>query len=153
MDSSMENLCPTKMVKTCILSRNWRYMWTSVNLPKLEFNATIFENISTGGHVKRHEIANVIFEVLLQHHGPINEFILCIPRAYPIRIKCLSLWILFLSRRNIPIASTLSSHQLPQNLEDEDDGLEESYSQGQIESIIGKSLWLPPLKKMIKLRN
>ncbi|KAI9077611.1 hypothetical protein K1719_040448 [Acacia pycnantha] len=113
MDSIMKNLPIQDAVKTSILSRNWRYMWNSV--PRLEFNATFF-----GERLKKHEISNAISEVLLQHHGPIHEFILFVPDVYPIRIKCLSMWILFLSRRNMKILKLINQqgdqYEMPSHL-------------------------------------
>ncbi|KAF7827909.1 F-box/FBD/LRR-repeat protein [Senna tora] len=93
IDHILEILPIRDAVRTSILSRKWKNMWLTV--PRLEFADSFFE-IPQG-----HEIPRVITEILLQHDGLLEQFILCIPREYPTRVRCLSLWIRYLSRSGI----------------------------------------------------
>ena len=93
IDGILRHLPIQDVVKTSILSRKWRYMWASVS--RLKFGYEFFEKF---GHRKT---PRIITEVLLLHSGPVHEFTLKIPIFYPIRIRCLNKWILFLSRNGI----------------------------------------------------
>ncbi|KAF7827911.1 F-box/FBD/LRR-repeat protein [Senna tora] len=100
IDCILRHLPIRDLVRTSILSRKWRYMWLTV--PSIEFDHIFFKNILTGGgHLKDHEIPSVITEVLFLHDGPLEKFYLVIPHNYPTRVRCLSQWILYLSRSGI----------------------------------------------------
>ncbi|KAI4357921.1 hypothetical protein L6164_001837 [Bauhinia variegata] len=99
IDGILEHLPIRDAVRTSILSRKWRYMW--VTSPRLEFDDKFFNGVMTNSNLGDYEIPNVITEVLLLHDGPINKFVLDIPPDYPVRIRCLGQWILFLSRNRI----------------------------------------------------
>ncbi|TKY69460.1 F-box/FBD/LRR-repeat protein [Spatholobus suberectus] len=96
IDSILQYLPIQDLVKTSILSRKWRYMWASV--PQLQFENNFFENCK---RLENLEASSIITEVLLLHNGPVHKFTLHIPSNYPIKIECLSKWILFLSRKGI----------------------------------------------------
>ncbi|XP_071708968.1 F-box/FBD/LRR-repeat protein At1g13570-like [Rutidosis leptorrhynchoides] len=59
-------------VKTSILSKKWRYCWTS--MPKLAFHDKMVEIPSDVIPLKEYAIVSAIFNVLLLHTGPILEF-------------------------------------------------------------------------------
>lgn len=60
-------------VRTSILARNWRYTWTKI--PKLVFNLKdMLKKPSERKHMQKR--CNAIYQVLLQHKGPIQEFTL-----------------------------------------------------------------------------
>ncbi|XP_076897872.1 F-box/FBD/LRR-repeat protein At1g13570-like [Bidens hawaiensis] len=78
--------------RTSILSKEWRYHW--IKIPKLEFDEETFQ-VSTDGDepsiweqtfdetserkemTKRCKLFFAIYQVLLMHEGPVNEFTLC----------------------------------------------------------------------------
>ncbi|XP_023732932.1 F-box/FBD/LRR-repeat protein At1g13570 [Lactuca sativa] len=57
-------------VKTSILSRKWRYCWTS--MPKLTF--TVLNLSSDSKEVNKHKLLKDIFHVFILHTGPLLEF-------------------------------------------------------------------------------
>ncbi|XP_071708967.1 F-box/FBD/LRR-repeat protein At1g13570-like [Rutidosis leptorrhynchoides] len=59
-------------VRTSILSKKWRYCWTS--MPKLAFHDKMIEVQSDLIHKKEYTIVSAIFNVLFLHTGPILEF-------------------------------------------------------------------------------
>ncbi|GJY17812.1 F-box/FBD/LRR-repeat protein [Tanacetum coccineum] len=62
--------------RTSILSKEWRYHWTKI--PKLVINEGTFQ-VSPGKgdqHSKRQKLYDAIYQILLQHKGPIHEFTL-----------------------------------------------------------------------------
>ncbi|XWS69556.1 hypothetical protein CRYUN_Cryun04dG0189000 [Craigia yunnanensis] len=74
------------VVRTSILSRNWRYQWTT--LPDLVFNAK---------DADEDKLVKVIYRILCQHKGPINKFSLRSMRSY----RDIDQWVNFLSRKGI----------------------------------------------------
>ena len=61
-------------VRTSILSRKWRFCWTS--MPKLEFNDKLVKAPSNQKRLKKYKLVSAILHVLLLHTGSILEFIL-----------------------------------------------------------------------------
>ncbi|XP_050231932.1 F-box/FBD/LRR-repeat protein At5g56420-like [Mercurialis annua] len=58
------------VVKTCILSKRWRYLWTSS--PNLNFNSTTFSRVTTS---EEKSFFNFVNQVLLRrNYTPINNF-------------------------------------------------------------------------------
>ncbi|RDX84109.1 F-box/FBD/LRR-repeat protein, partial [Mucuna pruriens] len=96
IDVILQHLPIHEQLKTSILSRKWRYMWASVSTFKFVNN--FFEKCN---HLVCPQTSNIITEVLFVHNGPVLEFTLHIPLNYPIKMECLSKWILFLSRKGI----------------------------------------------------
>ncbi|RDY09832.1 F-box/FBD/LRR-repeat protein, partial [Mucuna pruriens] len=93
IETILEYMPVEDIIKTSILSRKWRYRWTSVQ--RLEFTNNFFEKS------KHFEICSIITEVLFLHNGSIHDFILHIPPNYSIKMQCLGKWLLFLSRKDI----------------------------------------------------
>jgi hypothetical protein len=91
-----------ELVSTSILSRKWRYMWTSVKYEHLSFDEDFFSRFEDLDDPDP-EISRIITEVLFLHNGPIYSFVLDIPIFSNILItnEYLTKWILFLSRRGI----------------------------------------------------
>ncbi|KAI8527419.1 hypothetical protein RHMOL_Rhmol12G0073600 [Rhododendron molle] len=58
-------------VRTSILSRKWRYVWSK--LPQLVFDDEFYRNVYGTTHAK---LLMIIYQVLLFHHGPIIKFTL-----------------------------------------------------------------------------
>nr|GEW21906.1 hypothetical protein [Tanacetum cinerariifolium] len=59
-------------VRTSILSRKWRFCWTSI--PKLVFDDKLVIVPSKCKQLKKYKLASAIFHVLLRHTGSILEF-------------------------------------------------------------------------------
>ncbi|GKC57655.1 F-box/FBD/LRR-repeat protein-like protein, partial [Tanacetum coccineum] len=59
-------------VRTSILSRKWRFCWTSI--PKLVFDDKLVKVPSKCKQLKKYKLASAIFHVLLRHTGSILEF-------------------------------------------------------------------------------
>jgi len=102
IDGILKHLDIQERVSTSILSRKWRYMWTSVPYEELSFDADFFsrfEELDDPGP----EISRIITEVLFLHNGPIYSFTLDthIFSNFLITNEYLNKWILFLSRRGI----------------------------------------------------
>lgn len=100
IDDILARLYIKDLVRTSILSKNWRYMWTSA--PQLWFGEDYFDeykDLDYPGPVA----SKIITDVLMQHNGPIHKFHLFIPYDYNFKIiiEFLSTWIPFLSRRDI----------------------------------------------------
>ncbi|XP_071735694.1 F-box/FBD/LRR-repeat protein At1g13570-like [Rutidosis leptorrhynchoides] len=56
-------------LRTSILSKRWRYSWTT--MPKLVFDHNLVRAISAGGkRLVKYKLVNAIFHVLLIHRGP-----------------------------------------------------------------------------------
>ncbi|KAJ4960850.1 hypothetical protein NE237_020760 [Protea cynaroides] len=83
-----------KAVRTCILSKKWRYNW--VTLPELIFNFTLGNALIN----RNDRLMKFIDDVLSLHRGPISKFELsrhlCIPNT-----QYIDKWILCLSRNGI----------------------------------------------------
>jgi hypothetical protein len=102
IDGILKHLNIRERVRTSILSRKWKYMWTSVRYEHLLFDKDFFsrfEDLDDPGP----EISRIITEVLFLHNGPIYSFTLEIPflSDFLITNEYLNKWILFLSRRGI----------------------------------------------------
>ncbi|XVF43346.1 hypothetical protein PTKIN_Ptkin02bG0033200 [Pterospermum kingtungense] len=76
-------------VRTSVLSRNWRYKWTT--LPDLVFDAlgtddSTFYSYSALQVVDEDKLVKVIYRILSQHKGPIHKFSLSVRsliKSYP----------------------------------------------------------------------
>ena len=100
IDDILADLGIKDLVRTSILSKKWRYMWTKA--PRLWFNHNFFheyEYLDDPCPIA----SQIIMDVLMQHNGPINNFSLFVPYDcdFMITIESLNRWIPFLSRRDI----------------------------------------------------
>ncbi|XVF43343.1 hypothetical protein PTKIN_Ptkin02bG0032900 [Pterospermum kingtungense] len=86
-------------VRTSVLSKNWRYKWTT--LPVLAFNGLITHD-STNPALDGYKLVKVIYSVLCQHKGPIQEFSLSVTSMTTISYSDVDQWIKnFLSSKGI----------------------------------------------------
>jgi hypothetical protein len=100
IDDILADLDIKDLVRTSVLSKKWRYMWTKA--PRLWFNPNFFHEYEYLDHPC--PIASkIIMDVLMQHNGPIDNFSLVVPYDcdFEITIESLDRWIPFLSRRDI----------------------------------------------------
>ncbi|XVE91723.1 hypothetical protein REPUB_Repub01dG0035500 [Reevesia pubescens] len=84
-ESILARLPIQDVVRTSILSRNWRYNWTT--LPDLVFqDSTFYTNPGLNGKEDEVKLVKVIYRILCQHKGPIRKFSLSVTtmmRSYP----------------------------------------------------------------------
>ncbi|XP_058780800.1 F-box/FBD/LRR-repeat protein At1g13570-like [Vicia villosa] len=105
IDGILGNLKIRDQVRTSILSRKWRYMWTSA--PQLCFDNNFFERY-TYLEARDHAsvVSKIITDVLMLHNGPIHKFTLSLSfdinynfkSNFKITLEYLNTWIPFLSR-------------------------------------------------------
>lgn len=85
-------------VRTSILSRKWRYKWTT--LRELVFDEKcVSVSLSDNEDLVEDKITDFITRALLLHHGPIHKF--QISTAYLRSCPDIDQWILFLSRNDL----------------------------------------------------
>ncbi|XP_057494170.1 F-box/FBD/LRR-repeat protein At1g13570-like [Actinidia eriantha] len=116
LDNILERLPIRDAVRTSIMSRKWRYIWSEI--PQLVFDKEFFEQITRKGQlsVPAYKFVSVISKILLLHTGPILKFTLYIPK-----IQCdwevhITQWLLFLSRNGLKEFSLDSSSFHPHKL-------------------------------------
>ncbi|XP_071920685.1 F-box/FBD/LRR-repeat protein At1g13570-like [Coffea arabica] len=64
---------PTRdAARTGILSRKWRYNWSRI--PQLVLDDKIFNKILTNHALPRQKFAEILFQILSLHQGPISKF-------------------------------------------------------------------------------
>ncbi|XP_058780788.1 F-box/FBD/LRR-repeat protein At1g13570-like [Vicia villosa] len=105
IDGILGNLKIRDQVRTSILSRKWRYMWTSA--PELCFDNKFFERYTyLEGSDHASVVSKIITDVLMLRNGPIHKFTLSISydfhydfkSNFEITLENLNMWIPFLSR-------------------------------------------------------
>ncbi|KAL0454994.1 UNVERIFIED_CONTAM: FBD-associated F-box protein [Sesamum latifolium] len=69
MDNILKYLPLREVVRTSILSREWRYKW--VTIPYLVFDGIFQESLP-----EKYNIESIIYQILLLHKGPIIKFTL-----------------------------------------------------------------------------
>ncbi|XP_058738188.1 F-box/FBD/LRR-repeat protein At1g13570-like [Vicia villosa] len=100
IDAILANLKIREQVRTSILSKKWRYTWTSA--PHLFFDPNFFERF---WHVddRYPVVCKIITDVLMLHNGPIHKFSLFIPynSCFKITVECLNMWIPILAKKDV----------------------------------------------------
>ncbi|KAL7247376.1 hypothetical protein ACSBR2_002317 [Camellia fascicularis] len=99
LHSILERMPIKDAARTSILSRNWRYIWSS--LPNLVFDKHFFEENSSDKPFGAQESVKIISKTLLLHVGPILKCTIYIPY---INFDCklhFTEWLLFLTRNGI----------------------------------------------------
>ncbi|KAK1413467.1 hypothetical protein QVD17_35240 [Tagetes erecta] len=109
IDVILERIPLQDAVKTSILSRMWRYKWTTMR--ELVFDRRFSERLLNNGMLGTHVLIRVIYQVLLLHIGPIPKFHLYIPNIPFDGFKEVDEWILFLSTKGVKDLSLISSIQ------------------------------------------
>ncbi|KAL7616946.1 hypothetical protein Lser_V15G03065 [Lactuca serriola] len=99
IDSILERVPFEDAVKTSIISKKWRYKWTSMKVLTFDnhFNAKIAKN----GAIDYNEYINTINQVLNLHKGPISKFVIHIPPMLLDSFEEIDEWMMLLSRNNV----------------------------------------------------
>ncbi|KAJ0445011.1 putative F-box domain, leucine-rich repeat domain superfamily, F-box-like domain superfamily [Helianthus annuus] len=97
-------------VRTSILSRNWRFKWTT--LSRLEITASLFWYLAQKTYKNYH--VRVINRILLHLRGAITKFFLSIDEV--IDDEDINHWILLLSRKGIKELTIRNWHEPPLKL-------------------------------------
>ncbi|XP_058756664.1 F-box/FBD/LRR-repeat protein At1g13570-like isoform X1 [Vicia villosa] len=116
IDAILGNLEIKDQVRTSILSKNWRYMWTSA--PQLHFDQDFF---NTFMHLDDPNpvISKIITDVLMLHSGPIHKFTLYLPydsAYFDMEVEYLNIWIPILSRKGIKYLDFVNFNSVPDEI-------------------------------------
>ncbi|GMP83048.1 hypothetical protein CsSME_00037113 [Camellia sinensis var. sinensis] len=99
IDNILERMPVRDAARTSILSRNWRYIWSS--LPHLVLDKRFFADIIRNNPLYAYTFVSIISNILLLHSGPILKFSLYIPNIHCDWDLHVTQWLLFLSRNGI----------------------------------------------------
>ncbi|KAJ0612078.1 putative F-box domain, leucine-rich repeat domain superfamily, F-box-like domain superfamily [Helianthus annuus] len=139
MDSILERLPLQDIIRTSILSKKWRYKWTTMKA--VVFDEQISNKLAENGAFGRHGFTRVINQVLLLHKGSsISKFYLYIPNMFLDSFQEVDQWIFFLSTKGVEdltIANSIQLYQLPSCL----------FSCLELRKLeLGKCIFKPPLQ-------
>ncbi|CAL5193406.1 unnamed protein product [Lathyrus oleraceus] len=98
IDGILGNLRIRDQVRTSILSKKWRYMWTSAS--QLCFDEHFFESFILLDDDPEPVVSKIITDVLMIRNGPIHKFSICVSAdcEFDISTEKLNMWIPFMSR-------------------------------------------------------
>ncbi|KAL4561343.1 hypothetical protein LXL04_033508 [Taraxacum kok-saghyz] len=113
IDSILEPLYVQDVVRTSILSKKWRYKWTTTKA--LRFHEQFFKRFAKDGAFGGITIIN---KVLTLHTGPISKFLLRIPSPYVLihMVREFDQWMQLLSRNGVKelvLLNCFGSYKLP----------------------------------------
>ncbi|KAI3697236.1 hypothetical protein L6452_30103 [Arctium lappa] len=114
IDSILERLPFQDVVRTSILSKNWRYRWTRMRVLVLDKHFS--KKIAKNGAYGRNGFIRIINQVLTLHKGPISKFSLHIPKMYLYsfeEIDQLMLCVLKNSVREFVLTNSNRHYELP----------------------------------------
>ncbi|XP_058749889.1 F-box/FBD/LRR-repeat protein At1g13570-like [Vicia villosa] len=112
IDGILVNLKLRDQVRTSILSRKWRYMWTSA--PHICFDEEFFKCFQPDGSPHPDPVVcKTITDVLKLHNGPIHKFSID-KRPFWIELEDLNTWIPFMSKdiKHLELLTFRSSENL-----------------------------------------
>ncbi|CAH1441141.1 unnamed protein product [Lactuca virosa] len=99
IESILERVPLEEAVRTSILSKNWRYRWTTMRA--LVFHEYFSIKFAKNGAFGRNGFIRIINQILFLHKGPILKFHLHIPDISLDSYKEVDQWMLFLSRNGV----------------------------------------------------
>ncbi|CAI9262097.1 unnamed protein product [Lactuca saligna] len=109
IDSILERVPFEDAVKTSIISKNWRYKWTSIKV--LTFDNDFNVKIAKNGAIDYNEYISTINQVLNLHKGPISKFVIYIPPMFFDSFEEIDEWMMFLSRNNVTKLALYNSNR------------------------------------------
>ncbi|CAH1441152.1 unnamed protein product [Lactuca virosa] len=99
IDSILERLPFEDAVKTSIISKKWRYRWTTMRA--LIFDEQFFKKVAKKGAFGCNGFIRIIYKVMILHKVPILKFHLHIPNIYLDSLQEVDQWMLLLSRNGV----------------------------------------------------
>ncbi|KAM0052576.1 putative F-box domain, FBD domain, leucine-rich repeat domain superfamily [Helianthus debilis subsp. tardiflorus] len=109
----LERLPVKDAVRTSVLSKNWRYRWTTMRTLDLQYQfSNQFSNIGAFSH---NGFIRVISHIMIHHQGPISKFALHIPKEIVLdSFQEVDQWMLILSRNNLRVLDFRNSNRIYQ---------------------------------------
>nr|KAJ0226834.1 hypothetical protein LSAT_V11C100032450 [Lactuca sativa] len=99
IDSIIERLPIEDVVRTSIISKKWRYRWTTMRV--LVFDKNFSNKFASNGDFGRNRFIGIINKVLFLHNGPILKFHLHISYIFHDSLQAIGQWMSFLSRNGV----------------------------------------------------
>ncbi|KAI7742641.1 hypothetical protein M8C21_025529 [Ambrosia artemisiifolia] len=96
----LERLPIEDAIRTSVLSKNWRYRWTTIRT--LDFSRQFTEKLSKNGAFSHNGFIRVINKIMIHHQGPIEKFVIHIPKEIALdSFQEVDQWMLLLSRKSV----------------------------------------------------
>lgn len=116
IDSIIKSMPIRDAVRTSILSKKWRHIWA--NNPYIILDEQFSKEIRRRRTAAQfqNEFAHIVNRILLQHFGPIVEFVIDISDVNSVRYSDIDLWMLFLSKKGVQDLVLDNSRQFPYRL-------------------------------------
>ncbi|KAL4561326.1 hypothetical protein LXL04_033490 [Taraxacum kok-saghyz] len=113
-DSILERLPIKEAVRTSILSRKWRYRWTTMR--ELVFDEQFSKKFAKTGAFGHNGFIRIINQAMFLHEGPLLKFHLHIPHISLDSFQEVDQWMLFLSRNGVTeliLTNSIHRYQFP----------------------------------------
>ncbi|KAJ0783761.1 putative F-box domain, FBD domain, leucine-rich repeat domain superfamily [Helianthus annuus] len=107
----LERLPIKDAVRTSVLSKKWRYRWTTMRTLDLRFQ---FSNqfLKIGAY-RHHGFIRVVNQIMIKHQGPISKFVLHIPKEIVLdSFQEVDLWMLILSRKSVKELNIINQNRM-----------------------------------------
>ncbi|KAJ0666258.1 putative F-box domain, FBD domain, leucine-rich repeat domain superfamily [Helianthus annuus] len=113
MNPILERLPVKEAVRTSVLSKKWRYRWTTMRT--LDFHYPFSQQFLKTGAYQHNGFTRVISQIMIHHQGPILTFLLHIPKQINLdSFQEVDQWMLILSRNNVRELHIMNSNQFYQ---------------------------------------
>ncbi|CAH1441117.1 unnamed protein product [Lactuca virosa] len=109
IDSILEWLRIEDVARTSIISKNWRYRWTTMR--KLVFDKPFFKKILHKRELGRNGFLKLINKILILHNGSISEFYLYIPNMFLENYKIVDQCMQLLSKKGVKELVLMNSNK------------------------------------------
>ncbi|MFS7906651.1 putative F-box domain, leucine-rich repeat domain superfamily, F-box-like domain superfamily [Helianthus anomalus] len=99
IDPILERLPVKDAVRISVLSKKWRYRWTTMKT--LALDKQFSQQFLKIGAFSCNGFIRVLNQIMILHNGPIFKFVLHIPNVFLDSFKEIDQWMLILSRNNV----------------------------------------------------
>ncbi|KAI3683206.1 hypothetical protein L1987_83706 [Smallanthus sonchifolius] len=99
IDQILYRLLTEDAVRTSVLSKKWRYRWTTMST--LNLRDQFIKKLSKIGALAHNGFIRVINQIMIHHNGPVLKFVLCIPNIVLHNFQEVDQWMLILSRNGV----------------------------------------------------